>query len=167
MTPTIALSWIDVLGIEAANSAYTASNFDEAMQQFLKLEKSNPRNPEILQKIAELHLLENNARMATAYYKKAIDHTSTKNKIWPGSVELYLNIALAYYRDDKFSETAEYLGKASGPLGIALIEELEAEKKQLELFSNVTPYTISGDRVAKIHFEQLDPLPVIKLRFKD
>ena len=46
--------------------------FSDAKDRFLALERANPRNADILEKIAALYLLENNTALSRAYYERAI-----------------------------------------------------------------------------------------------
>jgi len=163
-TTNTAISSSNASGLDMANVTFLAGDFAAAKQIFLELEANKPEDTYVLQKIADLYMLENNVQMAEAYYLRAIEYTSNLRKMWPLSVELYMNTALAYYRKDDFVNTAQYLTKAAGPLGVPLIDEIQVQINQLDLFGDVTPYIISGDETTFVSFEQLDPLPIINVR---
>ncbi len=151
-----------------ANATFISGDFASAKQQFLELEKITPRDVDVLRKIAQLYLLENNTALSQAYYEKAIENSSPIARAWPNSLELYLDTAIAYFRGDDFGRAAVYLGKAAGPMGISFIDEIKVAideikvaQRQLEMFQGLVPYIISGEEIANVPFVQLDPLPVV------
>lgn len=149
--------------MENANAAYSSGDFASAKRQFLELEKISPKDASVLQKIAQLYLLENNMRLSQAYYKSAIANSSPLDRVWPNSIELNVEAAVAYFRDDNFTRAAAHLRKAAGPHGLSLIDEIKVAQQQLELFHGYDPYVMSGSMLVKAQFLQLDPLPVIQL----
>ncbi|MCG3227635.1 MAG: aspartyl protease family protein [Candidatus Heimdallarchaeota archaeon] len=134
-----------------ANKLFEIGLFIEAKQIYLQLYQDNPKNKEVIVKLANIAVLSNNLLEA----EKLLLEVKESN---PEDKEIKELLAEIYYRQDDFSKAASFYRD----LGI------EAKAQKLEYFSEINPYELVTDlEETSVEFVVTDPLPIVKIRINE
>lgn len=135
--------------LEKGKSAYRAGEFQQALQFFEMHLKDHPEDAEALRWKGTVALLMNDLTTAEIAFQKVI-HRQPQHK------KAKEDLALVYYRQNRFSEASTLLmeiGKTN-------------RSAQLASFQNDPPYQISGS-YTEVPFLPTDSLPIVTIRVND
>jgi hypothetical protein len=149
--------------LEDADALYREGRFDEAAAVYLDALELAPGNSGILKQLGNIALWNNRSEEAEQYYREALQGTPWYANIWPLTSELKYCLGLAYYRQDRFADTASIFHEAVGPVAAGPLEDLQGLSRQMELLDNQTSYEIEGPDESRVDFVVTDPLPVVEV----
>ncbi len=134
-----------------ANIQFQMGYFVDAKKSFLKILKENPTDFQTLVLLGNIALISNKFKEAEKWLKKAM-------KVEPEEPAPHALLAEVNYRQDKFKEAAEHLR----------FYGIDDMAERLESFKGSVPYQIEGEKtVFKVKMEQVDPLPIVKVKIND
>lgn len=149
--------------LKAANEIYREGRFTEAETAYAKVIEDDPENTRALERLGEIALWNNRPEEAEHYFKEAMRYTSGLQKFWPFNAQLKASLAMAYYRQDRFPESARLFKEAAGPVALGPFRDIGALGEHLALFGKETPYIIEGPEESQVDFVTADPLPVVEV----
>lgn len=140
-----------------ASALWDSADFSQAAIHYERALQENPHDLEALHGYGHLKLVHNDLAAAALLLEQA--HTLAINLAGGGrdefSQRIVRDLALTYYRLDRFDLAAEYFAILPGKEGLTA---------QLRAFGSTSPYRISSDvKEIAVPFLGTDPLPIITL----
>jgi hypothetical protein len=149
--------------VDPAAALFQAGQLAEARQAYEAAPRERPGEPSLLKRLGQLALYENRADDALLHLNEALARSSAAGRRWPACAGIRAQLAMAYYRVDRFPEASREFAMAAGPVPLGPFGALAGLSRHLAALGDEPRYRIEGPALTRLDFIVSDPLPAVEL----
>ena len=130
--------------MKRADILYVQGRFDEAKAVYLEGAERDLTDAAMLERLGTIALWGNQCDEARHRFEEALRHRPWHGRRWPFDAQITFRLAVAHYRQDRFSTASSWFRRAAGPLAIGPFRDLKSLAEQTALFDDHTAYAAEG-----------------------